>query len=72
MNTLYVNGCSFSCAGGLDIDEVKELYNDRGIKIKNHLDFAWPTLLSKKLKIDRKSTRLNSSHVSESRMPSSA
>ena len=28
--------------------------------------------IDKKLVIDRKSTRLNSSHVSESRMPSSA
>ena len=33
---------------------------------------AYPTGLIPTIKIDRKSTRLNSSHVSESRMPSSA
>jgi len=31
-----------------------------------------PTLIAFEVQIDRKSTRLNSSHVSESRMPSSA
>ena len=52
MNTLYVNGCSFSCAGGLDIIEVKDLYLEKDILIHNHLDFAWPTILSKKLNIE--------------------
>lgn len=52
MNRLYVNGCSFSCAGGLDIIEVQQLYKDEGILIENHLDFSWPTILSKKLNID--------------------
>jgi hypothetical protein len=51
MNGLYVNGCSFSCGGGLDISEVKELYLDKGIIIQNHLEFSWPELLSKKLDI---------------------
>ena len=32
----------------------------------------WDALVTAARKIDRKSTRLNSSHVSESRMPSSA
>ena len=32
----------------------------------------WPLIDNAKIGIDRKSTRLNSSHVSESRMPSSA
>lgn len=52
MNKLYVNGCSFSCAGGLDILDVKELYKNKNILIDNHLDFSWPTLLSKKLNIE--------------------
>ena len=52
MNKLYVNGCSFSCAGGLDIIEVKELYSEKNIIIDNHLDFSWPNLLSKKLNIE--------------------
>lgn len=52
MNKLYVNGCSFSCAGGLDIPEVKELYLDKGITIENHLEFSWPEILSKKLNIE--------------------
>ena len=34
--------------------------------------FQTPGLLSHRLRADRKSTRLNSSHMSESRMPSSA
>lgn len=51
MNKLYVNGCSFSCGGGLDISEVKELYLDKGIVIDNHLDFSWPEILSKKLNL---------------------
>jgi len=52
MEWLYVNGCSFSCAGGLDIPEVKDLYLEKNITIDNHLDFAWPTILSKKLNIN--------------------
>lgn len=51
MNALYVNGCSFSCAGGLDISEVKELYLDKGIVIDNHLDFSWPVILANKLNL---------------------
>ena len=40
-------------------------------------DYIWPTLragaiYNRKYLLDRKSTRLNSSHMSESRMPSSA
>lgn len=52
MNGLYVNGCSFSCAGGLDIPEVKELYSDNGITIKNHLDFSWANILANKLNLN--------------------
>lgn len=51
MNALYVNGCSFSCGGGLDICEVKELYKDKQININNHLDFSWPSILQKKLNV---------------------
>jgi hypothetical protein len=52
MKSLYVNGCSFSCGGGLDIPQIKQLYSEIDIVIENHLDFAWPTLLSKKLKVN--------------------
>lgn len=52
MNKLYVNGCSFSCGGGLDIDSVKELYKEKGVYIENHLEFSWPEILSKKLNIE--------------------
>ena len=35
-------------------------------------EYRWPTVLTKVEGLNRKSTRLNSSHMSESRMPSSA
>ena len=40
--------------------------------IKAQLRIKIKALYAKGIRIDRKSTRLNSSHVSESRMPSSA
>ena len=49
-------------------------YEDRKVRIEvgYGLEGAVPDLLAKAIIEDRKSTRLNSSHVSESRMPSSA
>ena len=44
---IYVNGCSFSCAGGLQWDYIKGLYKEKlSIIIDNHMDFAYPTLVS--------------------------
>ncbi len=46
-NKIYVNGCSFSCAGGLQWAEIKKLYKEKlSINIDNHLDFAYPTLVA--------------------------
>jgi hypothetical protein len=51
-NRLYVNGCSFSCAGGLHWDEVKKVYeNELGIKIVNHLDCSYSNIIGKKLNL---------------------
>ena len=50
---LYVNGCSFSCAGGLNWEDVKSQYKSKlNITIDNHLDFAYPNILAKKLGVD--------------------
>jgi hypothetical protein len=44
---IYVNGCSFSCAGGLQWDIHKKLYKEKlSIDIDNHMDFAYPTLIA--------------------------
>jgi hypothetical protein len=49
---IYVNGCSFSCAGGLNWEEVKFQYKNKlNILIDNHLDFAYPTIVAKELNI---------------------
>ena len=46
-NKIYLNGCSFSCAGGLQWPNHKKLYKERlGIDIDNHMDFAYPTLVA--------------------------
>lgn len=46
-NKIYANGCSFSCAGGLQWDYTKELYKEKlSITIDNHMDLAYPTLIS--------------------------
>jgi len=46
-NTIYVNGCSFSCGGGFNWDSVKQSYKDRlNIEITNPFDFAYPTIVS--------------------------
>lgn len=44
---IYVNGCSFSCAGGLHWDTHKKLYKDKlSIDIDNHMDLSYPTLIA--------------------------
>ncbi len=44
---IYVNGCSFSCAGGLHWDIHKKLYKDKlSIHIDNHMDLAYPSLIA--------------------------
>jgi len=49
---IYVNGCSFSCAGGLQWNEIKKLYKSKlSIDIDNHMDFAYPTLVAKHFNI---------------------
>ena len=45
---------------------------DEAQNIKNSSSARWKTLLGFQCRKDRKSTRLNSSHSGESRMPSSA
>ena len=57
-------GLGFACANALAREGVNVVINSRNAEV---LALAASTLRS-----DRKSTRLNSSHVSESRMPSSA
>ena len=50
---LYVNGCSFSCSGGLNWEDVKSQYKSKlNITIDNHLDFAYPNIVAKELNID--------------------
>ena len=46
--------------------DAKTMYNEYQKVISTRVDMSNPQ------EVDRKSTRLNSSHVSESRMPSSA
>ena len=49
---IYSNGCSFSCAGGLNWEEVKSQYKNKlNIAIHNHLDFAYPNIVAKELNI---------------------
>lgn len=44
---IYTNGCSFSCAGGLHWNKIKNLYKEKlSVDIDNHLDFAYPTLVA--------------------------
>jgi hypothetical protein len=48
-NKIYANGCSFSCAGGLNWDRTKELYKQKlNIDISNHIEYAYPNVLAKK------------------------
>ena len=52
--------------------EVEGLFQTHVEAVKALYESASKTFDSMNIDIDRKSTRLNSSHVSESRMPSSA
>ena len=53
-----------------EISEFEEFFHTR---IENDIEFTKTTnMFNQRIPEDRKSTRLNSSHVSESRMPSSA
>ena len=62
--------------------EARELTSDQLMRLRKKLDdmekARWETALArtsketKRKSIDRKSTRLNSSHIQKSRMPSSA
>ena len=62
-----------ACAERHGVEEVNFTFDGhnierhRGVRVLNHEE-----LLAGDVSLDRKSTRLNSSHVSESRMPSSA
>lgn len=50
---IYANGCSFTCAGGLNWPEVQKIYKDYlNIEITDHMDYAYPNILSKKLGIE--------------------
>lgn len=50
---IYANGCSFTCAGGLNWDLIKSVYNQSlNIDIKNHMDYAYPNVLAKLLNVD--------------------
>ena len=59
-------------------DAVKVTLGPRGRNVVLEKKWGAPTItndgvsIAKEIELDRKSTRLNSSHVSESRMPSSA
>ena len=60
---------NIACKLGCTIEEVKEAKRNIGINTNDNVEYSecyrdWET--------DRKSTRLNSSHSGESRMPSSA
>ena len=62
---------------GLSVNEGHKIVSVGAIKIKNYQLIENETLdelinPEREIPLDRKSTRLNSSHVSESRMPSSA
>ena len=53
-------------------DRAHVLYKLRELMVKNIDELSWLVSHENGKILDRKSTRLNSSHVSESRMPSSA
>ena len=64
-------------SGELTEDEFKMLRLQNGVYLQLHaymfrVAIPYGTLSSKQLRADRKSTRLNSSHITPSRMPSSA
>jgi hypothetical protein len=52
INRLYVNGGSQCIGAGFIWKDVKKIYQDKGTQINNHLDFAYPSILSKKLQTD--------------------
>ena len=64
----------------IDIDRINELYHkSKSVGLtkaeeaeQKKLRKAYLAAIRKNLRGDRKSTRLNSSHIEESRMPSSA
>lgn len=49
-NKIYVNGCSFSCGGGFNWDDVKQIYKSHlNIEILNHSDVSYPKLIAQEL-----------------------
>jgi hypothetical protein len=53
-DTIYANGCSFTCAGGLNFQSVRDLYK----KVLNmnlnedYLQYSYPNLIAKELKLN--------------------
>ena len=80
-NAILKHGVGVKCAT-ITPDEarvkefnLKQMWKSPNGTIRNILDgvvFREPIIIKNVPRLDRKSTRLNSSHVSESRMPSSA
>jgi hypothetical protein len=53
ISKIFVSGGSQCIAGGFLHEEVKKVYNENfNIEINNHLDYAYPNILAKKLNVD--------------------
>jgi GTPase SAR1 family protein len=52
-NKIYANGCSFSCAGGLNNQSIRDEYkNILNIHIDNYIDYAYPNVIANLLNIN--------------------
>jgi GTPase SAR1 family protein len=52
-NKIYANGCSFSCAGGLNYELIRREYKDiLNISIDNYIEYAYPNVIANLLNIN--------------------